>query len=243
MNPQYVTPPEHLERALRDLITGWQEVVFSEPTATDDYRALTQQAALDIQAALGEGGTPDQAAIFALAPVFAAADEETVEAVLPAHEGRVNTPVHVEIGDTPGDLPETPPEHRAAAKQTLELLLGGWTDAVAKADISDHYRRVVGETVQRVREAAEYGTTPHNLIATLFAAAFLLPDEPEPTSITTADLEALGRCSTGATTPSASTRRCSTTFKSPRDPELAPTHRATRRRRPSNAAARHPRSA
>lgn len=137
MNPRYVTPPEQPESVLRDLINGWQEVVFSTPAATDDYREMTQQAALDVQATLKEGGTPYQAAIFALAPLFAAVDEDTVEAILPAHEGRVNAPVHVEIGDTPGDLPETPPEHREAAKQTLELLLGGWTDAVAKADVSD----------------------------------------------------------------------------------------------------------
>ena len=191
-HPQYVTPPEQLERALRDLITGWQEVVFSEPAATEDYRALTQQAALDVQAALKEGGTPYQAAIFALAPVFSAADEETLVAVPSAHGGGVNAPVHIEIGNTPDDTPETPPEHREAARQTLELLLGGWTDAVGKADVSDHYRRVVAETVQRVREAAEYNTTPHNLVSTLFAVAFLLPDEPAPTSIMSADLEALG---------------------------------------------------
>ena len=216
MNPRYVTPPEQLERALRDLLTGWQEAVFSEPTATDDYRALTQKVILDVEAALGEGGTPYQAVIFALAPVFAAADEATVSATAwPDDEdeaatvqravqagekslraggpgSRVSTPVHVEIGDEPGDVPTTPPEHRQAARQTLELLLGGWTDAVGKAEVSDHYRQVVAETVQRVREAAEYGTTPHNLVSTLFAVAFLLPDEPSPTTIMSAELEELG---------------------------------------------------
>ncbi len=82
MNPQYVTPPEQLERALRDLLTGWQELVFAEPTATDDYRALTQRVNLDVDAALKEGGSPYEAVIFALAPVFAAADEETVSAIV-----------------------------------------------------------------------------------------------------------------------------------------------------------------
>ncbi len=43
-----------------------------------------------------------------------------------------------------------------------------------------------------MRDAAEYGTTPHNLVSTLLAVGFLLPDEPEPASIMTADLEALG---------------------------------------------------
>lgn len=216
MNPQYATPPEQLERALRDLLTGWQEVVFTTPTATDDYRALTQQVILDTEASFKSGATAYQAVIFALALVFAGADEETVSAVAwpdDADEaatvrravqagtehfqergrgGQVNAPVRVEIGDTPGDLPETPPEHREAARQALELLLGGWTDAVGNADVSDRYRQVVGETVQRVREAAEYNTTPHNLISTLLAISFLLPDGPEPTSIMTADLEALG---------------------------------------------------
>ena len=169
-----------------------------------------------IQAALKEGGTPYQAAIFALAPLFASADEETVSAIAwpddPAeaatlqravqtgaeylrargHRERPSAPVYIEIGDTPGDTPETPPEHRETARATLELLLTGWTDAVAKADVSDRYRRVVAETVQRVREAAEYNTTPHNLVSTLFAVAFLLPDEPSPTTIMSADLEELG---------------------------------------------------
>ncbi len=104
----------------------------------------------------------------------------------------MNLPIHVETGTVPGDVPTTPPEHREAAQVALELLLTGWTDAVGKADVSDRYRRVVAETVQRVREAAEYGTTPHNLVSTLFAVAFLLPDELQPASITTADLEALG---------------------------------------------------
>ena len=203
MNPRYVTPPEQLERALRDLITGWQEVVFAEPTATDDYREKTQQAALDVEASFKGGATAYQAVIFALAPLFAAADEETVEVVVRPDDAEevaavrrggvaANALVHIEIGDTPGDLPETPPEHREAARQTLELLLGGWADAVGKADVSDRYRRVVAETTQRVREAAEHGTTPHNLVSTLLAVAFLLPDEPEPASITTADLETLG---------------------------------------------------
>lgn len=149
MNPRYVTPPEQLERALRDLITGWQEVVFSEPTATDGYRELTQQAALDVQAALREGGTPYQAAIFALAPLFAAADEETVEVVVrPDDEnedeattmrraiqagteqfqtrgrgGRANTPVYIEIGTTPDDTPDTPP-HLISLLERLERPVG-----------------------------------------------------------------------------------------------------------------------
>lgn len=106
--------------------------------------------------------------------------------------GRVSAPAHVEIGDEPGDTPKTPPERREAARQALELLLSGWTDAVGKAGVSDGYRRVVAETVQRLREAAEYNTPPHNLASTLFAVAFLLPDESEPASITTADLESLG---------------------------------------------------
>lgn len=216
MNPHYVTPPEQLERALRDLLHGWQKVVFAEPTATDDYRALTQQVKLDTEASLKDGATPYQAVIFALAPVFAAQDEETVSAIAwpddedeaatvqravqtgteyfqaRGHGGRVSAPVHVEIGDEPGDLPQTPPEHHESSHQALELLLGGWADAVGEADVSDRYRRVVAETVQRVREAAEYNTTPHNLVSTLLAVAFLLPDEPEPTSIMSAELEALG---------------------------------------------------
>ena len=103
----------------------------------------------------------------------------------------MNAPIYIEGDDEPGNVP-TPPEHRAAARQALELLLGGWTDAVDKADVSDRYRQVVAETVERVRDAAEYGTTPHNLVSTLFAVAFLLPDEPHPASIMSADLEALG---------------------------------------------------
>ncbi len=58
MSPHYVTPPEKLERALRDLLRGWQEVAFAEPTATDDYRALTQQVILDAEASLEGGATP-----------------------------------------------------------------------------------------------------------------------------------------------------------------------------------------
>ena len=76
--------------------------------------------------------------------------------------------------------------------------------------MSDRYGQVVGETVERVRDAAEYGTTPHNLVGTLLAVAFLLPDEPQPASITTADLEALGRYFIGAKTSAISIRRCST---------------------------------
>lgn len=216
MTPRYVTPPEQLERALRDLLTGWQEVVFSEPAATDAYRALTQKVNLDVAAALKNGATPYEVIVLVVAPEFAAADEATVSAIawpddpedaatvqralqtgteyLRARggESRASAPVHVEIGSTPGDVPQTPPEYREAARAALELLLSGWEAAVTKADVSDRYRRVVAETVQRVREAAEYNTTPHNLVSTLLAVAFLLPDEPEPASITTADLEALG---------------------------------------------------
>lgn len=80
--PRYVTPPEQLERALRDLLRGWQEVVFAEPSTTDDYRALTQQVILDTEASFREGATAYEVVIFTLAPVFAAADEETVEVVM-----------------------------------------------------------------------------------------------------------------------------------------------------------------
>lgn len=76
--PRYITPPEQLERALRDLLTGWQEVVFSNPSATDDYCELTQRVILDTEASLKEGATPYEILIFTLAPVFAAADEQTV---------------------------------------------------------------------------------------------------------------------------------------------------------------------
>ncbi len=77
-DPKYVTPPEHLERALRDLLRGWQEVVFAEPSTTDDYRALTQQVTLDTEASFKEGATAYEVVIFTLAPIFAAADEEAV---------------------------------------------------------------------------------------------------------------------------------------------------------------------
>ncbi len=60
----------------------------------------------------------------------------------------MNAPVYIEVGNEPGGVPITPPEHREAAKQTLELRLGGWTDAVGKADVSDRYRQVVAETVE-----------------------------------------------------------------------------------------------
>ncbi len=97
--------------------------------------------------------------IFALAPVFAAHGEETVEVVecrddeddaatveraLPAGEDHLRArarggvgmiaPIYLELGDTPGNTPETPPEHREAARDTLELLLGGWERAVQEAD-------------------------------------------------------------------------------------------------------------
>lgn len=71
------------------------------------------------------------------------------------------------FGTIPGDTPATPPERREAAGAPLELFLSGWTDAVGKADVSDRYREVVGETVARVRGALTHHTTPNNLICTV----------------------------------------------------------------------------
>ena len=43
-----------------------------------------------------------------------------------AHGGSgMNAPVYIEIGNEPGDVPITPPQHRDAARTALELLLGG----------------------------------------------------------------------------------------------------------------------
>lgn len=78
------------------------------------------------------------------------------------------------------------------ARTALELLLTGWERAVAEADVTDCYRRIVAETVERVRSALEYHTTPHNLVATGLASAFLLPGEPEPATLTTGMLAQLG---------------------------------------------------
>lgn len=86
----------------------------------------------------------------------------------------------------------TPPEHREAAKQALELLLTGWEREVAGADVSDRYRQVMAETAENVRSAHAYGTTPHNLIVHVLSEVFLLPNEPTPATMMTADLEALG---------------------------------------------------
>ena len=86
----------------------------------------------------------------------------------------------------------TPPEQLEAARSALELLLGGWERAVAEADVSDRYRQVVADTVQHAREALRHSATPNNLVSHVLAAAFLLPYEPPPTTIMSADLEALG---------------------------------------------------
>ena len=101
-------------------------------------------------------------------------------------------PIYLEVGTVPGDVPTTPPERRDEAKQALELLLTGWEDAVAKADVSDHHRWVVAEAVAQVRSAQAYGTTPSNLVSTVVSQAFLLPDEPALTGFMTSDLEDLG---------------------------------------------------
>ena len=58
--------------------------------------------------------------------------------------------------------------------------------------MSDHRRRVVADTVTRVRGALAHHTTPNNLVCTVLAPAFLLPGEPEVTGMISADLEELG---------------------------------------------------
>ena len=198
-----MTSPIHLrpEVALRDLLRGWQGFVDSDPDATPEYREWVRGTVTDAFAAITDGASSYYTLLLTVAPVFARASEKLVqvvnspdddEEVGTGHGDRPSAPVRIEIGTTPDDTTETPPEHRAAARQTLELLLGGWTDAVSKADVSDRYRRVVSETVQRVREAAKYNTTPHSLVSTTVSQAFLLPAEPELTSIMSADLEELG---------------------------------------------------
>lgn len=76
--PQYVTPPEQLERALRDLLRGWREVVFRAPDATDDYKAMTQGVILEVEAALEEGLTPYEVAVLTVASAFAGPDDARV---------------------------------------------------------------------------------------------------------------------------------------------------------------------
>ena len=209
--------PIHPNAALRDLVRAWQQSVEDDPDATLEYREWARQVVADTFVSIEDGATAYQTVIFALAPVFAAHGEETVEVVecrddeddaataeraLPAGEDHLRArarggvgmiaPIYLELGDTPGNTPETPPEHREAARDALELLLGGWERAVQEADVGDRYRQTVAETVERISDSLQDHTTAHNLICTLLAPAFLLPDEADMTGLTTADLESLG---------------------------------------------------
>ncbi len=87
--PQYVTPPKQLERVLRDLVRGWQEVVFRIPDATDDYRAMTQGVILEVEAALKEGLTPYEVAVLTLSSAFAGPYDERV-VVMPLTDEQID---------------------------------------------------------------------------------------------------------------------------------------------------------
>ena len=134
---------------------------------------------------------PDDAEEAATVPRAVEAGEGHLRAHARSGDGRV-APIYLELGDTPGNTPETPPEHCEAARDALELLLTGWERAVQEADVSDRYWQTVAETTARVRDSLQDHTTAHNLICTLLAPAFLLPDEADMTGLTTADLESLG---------------------------------------------------
>lgn len=200
--------PIHPNAALRDLLRAWRKSVEDDPDATLEYREWAKGVVDDTFASIAENATAYQSVIFALAPGFALADEATVEVVRCRDDdpdaatvrqaaqagqgGRMVAPIYLELGDTPGNTPETPPEHREAAQAALELLLGGWERAVQEADVCDRYRQTVADTTARVRDSLQDHTTAHNLICNLLASAFLLPDEADMTGLTTADLESLG---------------------------------------------------
>jgi hypothetical protein len=102
-------------------------------------------------------------------------------------------PLYVVIGDESDNPPETPPQRREEAKVALELLLSGWENAALEAEhITPYHRQIVVKTVERARAALEHHTTPHNLMATLLAEAFLQPGEIPVGTLTTGTLEALG---------------------------------------------------
>lgn len=69
--------------ALRDLLRGWQSYVDSDRDTPDEYRAQVRRVVTAALEALEKGLTPYEVMIFGVAPVFAAADEETVEVVWP----------------------------------------------------------------------------------------------------------------------------------------------------------------
>lgn len=85
-------------------------------------------------------------------------------------------PIYIQIGDELGDSSETPPERREEARAALELLLSGWKRAAMEAvRVTPQHRQVIAQTVERARATFEHHSTPHNLLVTLVADAFLLP--------------------------------------------------------------------
>lgn len=72
------TPPEHLERALRDMLQGWLELIDDRGDATEHYRHQTlvlEAAALD---ALADGLTPYEVAVLVVSSAFAGPDDTRV---------------------------------------------------------------------------------------------------------------------------------------------------------------------
>ena len=77
-----MTPPEHLQRALTDMLTGWQTVIAADSDATDHYRDRTAILVSDAQAALGGGATPYEVMVLIVAPAFLSEGEVPAEIVV-----------------------------------------------------------------------------------------------------------------------------------------------------------------
>ena len=76
-----MTPPEHLERALTDMLTGWQTVIANDPDTTDHYRERTAILVADALAALDDGATSYETVVLIVAPAFLGEGEIPAEVV------------------------------------------------------------------------------------------------------------------------------------------------------------------
>ena len=77
-----MTPPEHLKRALTDMLTAWLSAMHADPVSTDHYRERSAVLVEDAIAALNGGATPYEVMVLIVAPAFLGDDEVPAEIVV-----------------------------------------------------------------------------------------------------------------------------------------------------------------